>query len=82
MATEESKTYSNVTREQVDKLRSAIAAYVPLPDSDSGTLESHGVKGSFAYNEPAQTLTLSISEAPFFVPRSMIWSTIERALQD
>jgi hypothetical protein len=70
-----------VTRAQVDKLRSEIAAYVPLPDGDSGTIESHGVKGSFAYNEPAQTLTLSISEAPFFVPRSMIWSTIERALQ-
>lgn len=78
---EETKTYPNVTREQVDRLRSAIAAYLPLPEGDSGSIESHGMKGSFAYNEPAQTLTLSISEAPFFVPRAMIWSTIERALE-
>jgi hypothetical protein len=54
---------------------------VELPQSDNGTIESHGVKGSFNYDETAQTLTLSISEAPFFVPRAMIWSTIERALQ-
>lgn len=79
---EESKTFSNVSRAQVDKLRAAIAAYVELPQSDTGTIESHGVKGNFAYNETAQTLTLGISEAPFFIPRAMIWSTIERALQD
>ncbi len=78
---EETKTYSNISRAQVEKLRSAIAAFVPLPQSDSGTIESQGMKGSFDYNETAQTLTLSISEAPFFVPRAMIWSTIESALQ-
>jgi hypothetical protein len=77
---DDTKTYSNVTRAQVDKLRSAIAAFVPLPEGDSGEIESQGMKGTFAYDEPAQTLTLSISEAPFFVPRAVIWSTIERAL--
>jgi hypothetical protein len=79
---EETKTFSNVNRTQVDKLRSAVAAYVELPQSDSGTIESHGVKGSFDYNETAQTLTLGISEAPFFIPRAIIWSTIERAIQE
>jgi hypothetical protein len=78
---DETKTFSNISRAQVDKLRSAISAYVTLPESDSGSIESHGMKGSYAYNETAQTLTLSISEAPLFVPRAMIWSTIERALQ-
>lgn len=78
---EETKTYSNIGRSQVDKLRDSIRTYVPLPNGDSGTIESNGVKGSFAYDEPAQTLTLTISEAPFFIPRAMIWSTIERALQ-
>lgn len=78
---DDTKTYTNVTRSQVDKLRSAVGAYVPLPAGDSGQIESQGMKGTFAYDEPAQTLTLSISEAPFFVPRAMIWSTIERALQ-
>lgn len=78
---DESKTYTNISRAQVDKLRKQIAAYAPLPDGDSGTIESQGMKGSFAYDEAAQTLTLTLDEVPFFIPRGMIWSTIERALQ-
>jgi hypothetical protein len=62
-------------------LKSQIAAYVPLPPGDSGSIESQGVKGSYAYDESAKTLTLTIDEVPFFVPRGMIWSTIEKALQ-
>ena len=77
---DDTKTYSNISRAQVDTLRSAIGAYVPLPSGDSGTIDSQGVKGSFAYDEPAQTLTLIITDAPFFVPRAMIWNTIERTL--
>lgn len=78
---EETKTYTNIDRAQLDKLRSQIAAYVTLPPGDSGTIESQGMKGSFAYDESAKTLTLTLDEVPFFVPRGMIWSTIERALQ-
>lgn len=39
------------------------------------------MKGRYAYDAQAQTLTLTIDEVPFFVPRAMIWSTIERALE-
>lgn len=81
MATE-TKSFSGVDRERVRKLRDAVAAFVPLPEGDSGSLESHGIKGSFTYNEPAQTLTLSIDESPPFVPRGIIWGTIERALTE
>jgi hypothetical protein len=77
---DERKTYSNVTRAQLNDLRSQISAYAKLPDSDSGTIESQGMKGSFAYDEAAQTLTLTLDEVPFFIPKGMIWSTIERAL--
>ncbi len=77
----ETKTYENVERAQVDNLRSQIAAYVPLSPGDSGTIESQGVKGGFAYDEAAKTLTLTLDEVPFYIPRGMIWSTIERALQ-
>jgi hypothetical protein len=38
------------------------------------------MKGRFAYDEAAKTLTLTLDEVPFFIPRGMIWSTIERAL--
>jgi hypothetical protein len=78
---EESKTYSNIERTQVDKLRAQIANYVQLPPGDSGTIESQGMRGRFQYDEGAKTLTLTLEEVPFFVPRGMIWSTIERALQ-
>ena len=78
---EETKAYSNVSRAKFNSLRESIRTYVALPDGDAGTISSNGVSGSYAYDEPAQTLTLTVSEAPFFIPRAMIWSTIERALE-
>lgn len=77
---EESKTYHNVDRAQIERLRSAISAYVKLPDGDTGAIESQGMKGRYVYDAQAQTLTLTLDEVPFFIPRGMIWSTIERAL--
>jgi len=78
---EESRTFDNIERAQLEKLRSQLAAYVQLPPGDSGAIESQGMKGRYAYDEPAKTLTLTLEEVPFFIPRGMIWSTIERALQ-
>lgn len=77
---EETKTYTDVERSQVDNLKSQISAYVQLPPGDEGAIESQGVKGRYAYDEAAKTLTLTLDEVPFFIPRGMIWSTIERAL--
>lgn len=78
---EETKSYTGVTREQVDRLRKAIGAFVKLPEGDNGTIEGSGVRGSYAYDEASQLLTLTIAEAPPFIPRGMIWSNIERALE-
>lgn len=78
---EESKTFHDIERAQLEKLRAQLAAYVQLPPGDSGAIESQGMKGRYAYDEPSKTLTLTLEEVPFFVPRAMIWSTIERALQ-
>jgi len=76
----ETKVYPNIDRAKIDSLRSTLSSFVTLPAGDSGTIESQGMKGSFAYDEPAKTLTLTIDEVPFFIPRSMVWSNIERAL--
>ena len=78
---EESKTYHNIERDKVERLRSEIASYVQLPPGDSGAIESQGMKGRYAYDESSKTLTLTIEEVPFFIPRGMIWSTIDRELQ-
>jgi hypothetical protein len=79
--TEESRTYTNIDRAKAENLRSAIAAYVKLPEGDSGSLESQGIKGRYAYDAQAKTLTLTLEEVPFFIPRAIIWSTLERALE-
>lgn len=78
---DDTKTYTNVDRAQMDKLRSQLSAFVTLPPGDSGTIESQGMKGSYAYDEAAKTLTLTLLDVPIFIPRAMIWSTIDRALQ-
>jgi hypothetical protein len=78
---EESKTYPNVDRAKLERLRSEIAPYVTLPEGDAGTIESQGVKGRYAYDTQTQTLTLTLEEVPFFIPRAMIWSMLERALE-
>jgi hypothetical protein len=79
---EESKTYTGIEREKFERLRSQIAAYVQLPAGDNGAIESQGMRGRYAYDEASKTLTLTLEEVPFFIPRGMIWSTIERALHD
>lgn len=79
---EESKTFENIDRAHMERLRSQIAALVQMPPDDSGEIESQGMKGRYAYDEGAKTLTLTLVDVPFFIPRGMIWSTIERALHD
>lgn len=78
---EESKTYQNVDPAKIERLRSAISNYVTLPEGDAGSIESQGMKGRYLYDPAAQTLTLTLEEVPFFIPRAIIWSTIERALE-
>jgi len=77
---EETRTFTGIDRAKMNRLREAIGPYVELPQGDAGTIESRGVKGSFAYDEAAQTLTLTIHEAPFFIPMPMIWNGVQQAL--
>jgi hypothetical protein len=77
---QETRVFENVDRTKVDHLRSSLAAFVTLPEGDRGELSKSGFSGTFDYDETAQRLSLTISEVPVFVPRAMVWSTIERAL--
>jgi hypothetical protein len=76
----ETRTFENVTRAKVNELRSSLSTFVSLPDADQGEISKSGFAGTFDYNESAQRLTLTITESPIFVPRAIVWSTIERAL--
>lgn len=76
----ETRTFENVDRAKIDGLRSSLSAFVTLPDGDRGEISKSGFSGSFDYDEAARRLTLTIVDSPVFVPRAMVWSTIERAL--
>ncbi|HZZ66500.1 MAG TPA: hypothetical protein VFE17_13420 [Candidatus Baltobacteraceae bacterium] len=78
---EESRRYDNVDRAQFDQLRDRIRPYVELPEGDSGKIQSQGMTGRYAYDAQARTLELTLEDVPFFIPRGMVWSTIERALE-
>ena len=76
----ETRVFENVDRAKIDELRSSLSAFVSLPDGDRGEITKSGFSGTFDYDENARRLTLTIAESPVFVPRAMVWSTIERAL--
>lgn len=73
------RTYEGVKRADVERIRGGIGKFgIKMPEGDdveiSGPL---GVKMGFNYDEPGQTLTLSIINKPGFVSDSQIWSVIE-----
>lgn len=73
------KTYTPVTRAEVEKIRGGLGKFgIAMPDGDdvevSGPL---GVKMQVTYDEPNQTLTLAILNKPGFVSEAQIWKVIE-----
>jgi hypothetical protein len=75
----ERRTYSGVTRKDVERIRGGIGKFgIKIPDGDDVEIKGPlGVKMGFAYDEPNETLTLSIINKPGFVSDSQIWSVIE-----
>ncbi len=78
----EFKEYTGVTRATIDRWRQDAARHgTALPEGDRFTLSKSGVTISADYNEPAQTLKLSIDDKPAFLPPNLIWSIIESTLR-
>jgi hypothetical protein len=79
----DTKTYDGVTRQALDKLRAGLQkAHVALPPGDSGDISSNGLAGSFAYDEEARTLELTIEKYPMFIPKGIVWGAIDGAIVD
>ncbi|PZR58459.1 MAG: hypothetical protein DLM50_02960 [Candidatus Meridianibacter frigidus] len=77
----DSRTYRDVTRSTLEKLRAALAqANVPLPPGESGNISSRGFSGSFQFDAGAQTLQLTIDQSPPLVPKAMVWGAIDKAI--
>ena len=73
------RTYNGVTRADVDRIRGGLGKFgIKMPEGDDVEIKGPlGVKMGFAYDEPSETLTLSIINKPGFVSDSQIWSVIE-----
>jgi len=73
------RTYSGVTRADVDKIRGGIGKFgIKMPEGDDVEVKGPlGVKMRLEFNEPDQTLRLSILNKPGFISASQIWSVIE-----
>ena len=74
------RSYRGVTRAHVNKIRKEIGKFgITMPEGDdvdiSGPL---GVKMHLNYDEPAETLSLSVIDKPVFIPESQIWNVIEK----
>lgn len=75
----DTRTYSPVTRADVDRIRNGIGKFgIKMPEGDDVEIKGPiGVRMNFQYDEPDQTLTLSILNKPGFISASQIWSVIE-----
>lgn len=78
-----SKTFANVTPNKFAALRKFLGeAGVVMPEGNSGTISITSpakVTIDFSY-DGASVLTLTVTEKPFFIAESMIWSQVEGGL--
>ncbi|MDQ2865983.1 MAG: hypothetical protein M3R51_07125 [Candidatus Eremiobacteraeota bacterium] len=79
---DDTRVFEDIERAQIDTLRSSLATFVALPEGDRGRIAKSGFAGTFDYDERLKRLTLTIAQSPMFVPRSIIWSTIEKSLNN
>ena len=82
MADTTSKEYNGIPRTTIDRWREdAARTGAPLPEGDRFTMAKSGVTISADYDEPSQTLKITIDDKPAFIPDSMVWSIIEATLK-
>jgi hypothetical protein len=73
------RSYPNFTREDVNKVRRELGKFgIKIPDGDDVEVKGPlGVKMRVVYDEPNQTLSLTILDKPGFVSEAQIWKVIE-----
>lgn len=75
----DTKSYKGITRADVNQIRSELGKYgVAIPDGDDVDVRGPlGVKMHVAYDEPNQTLNLTITDRPGYISEGQIWKVIE-----
>lgn len=82
------KEFKGVSRANVNSIKSGLSKRgIKVPEGDDVEVAGPlGVKVQLSYDEPQETLILTINHKPMFITESQIWSVIEggagRALQN
>jgi hypothetical protein len=78
------RTYENIDRSRVDTILKGLVEHGSLV---SGTnpwevdTRNHGVHLQGVWNEDASILSITITDADWYVPQSTIWENIESLMQ-
>ncbi len=77
----EARVFYDVSRERLTRFRRELATWgVKVPDGDDVEVSGpFGVKLQATYDEAPQTLTLSITDKPMFIPESQVWKFVDDA---
>jgi hypothetical protein len=73
------KQYGGITREELRHLRADLAREgVSVPAGDDVEVDGpFGIKLRAIYDESKETLKVSITKKPFFIPESEIWKIVD-----
>lgn len=73
------KYYGGITRAELNNLREDLAKEgVIVPEGDDVQVKGpFGVELRATYNETKETLNISITKKPFYIPESEIWKIVD-----
>lgn len=73
------KYYGGITRAELNSLRQDLAKEgVSIPDGDNVPIKGpFGVELRATYDEAKETLKISITKKPFYIPESQIWQIVD-----
>jgi hypothetical protein len=75
----EYKHYGGIKRGELAKLRKDLAKEgINVPAGDDVNVEGpYGIELRATYNETKETLKISITKKPFYIPESEIWKIVD-----
>ena len=73
------KYYGGITRTELNNLRQDLAKEgISVPEGDEVEIKGvYGVRLQAIYDESKETLKITITKKPFYVPESEVWKIVD-----
>lgn len=73
------KYYGGITRTELNNLRQDLAKEgISVPEGDDVKVQGlYGVLLQATYNEGKETLKITITKKPFYIPESEVWKIVD-----